>query len=83
MTAPTMGIKGTPQSPSVTAPMMGMKETPQSPSVTAPLAGEPGSEKPPLKGEVARSAGGVTCCPSLLPVSLKNREKCDARHIAG
>ncbi|MGB7570109.1 MAG: DUF559 domain-containing protein, partial [Chitinivibrionales bacterium] len=37
-----------------------MEETPQSPSVTAPLAGEPGSEKPPLKGEVARRAGGVS-----------------------
>ena len=33
---------------------------PQSPLVTAPHAGGPGSEKPPLKGEVARSAGGVS-----------------------
>ena len=44
--------------------------TPQSPSVTAPLSGEPQSrprkgqqrmrrKKPPLKGEVAQSAGGV------------------------
>ena len=33
-------------------------KTPQSPAVTAPLLGEP--QQPPLKGEVARSAGGVS-----------------------